>query len=90
MKWWMRCLVPEILLMTNIMSFFPQQQLVAKEQEAIVIRPDKTLDLPTLLIVEDNKELQIALEEHLSVNYNVLIADNGRIGLESVKPFIRI
>jgi signal transduction histidine kinase/DNA-binding response OmpR family regulator/ligand-binding sensor domain-containing protein len=63
-------------------EFLPQQQLVAKEQEAIVIRPDKTLDLPTLLIVEDNKELQIALEEHLSVNYNVLIADNGRIGLE--------
>lgn len=40
-------------------------------------------DLPTLLIVEDNKELQTALKEHLSSSYNVLTADNGRIGLET-------
>lgn len=40
-------------------------------------------DLPTLLIVEDNKELQTALKEHLSSSYNVQTADNGRIGLET-------
>ena len=39
-------------------------------------------DRPTLLIVEDNKELQSALKEHLSASYNILVADNGRIGLE--------
>ena len=39
-------------------------------------------DLPTLLIVEDNKELQTALKEHLSAFYNIHMADNGRIGLE--------
>lgn len=39
-------------------------------------------ELPTLLIVEDNKELQAALKEHLSTSYNIHIADNGRIGLE--------
>lgn len=38
--------------------------------------------LPTLLIVEDNKELQTVLKEHLSSSYNILTADNGRIGLE--------
>lgn len=40
-------------------------------------------DLPTLLIVEDNKELQAALKEHFSLSYNVHTADNGRIGLET-------
>lgn len=40
-------------------------------------------DLPTLLIVEDNKELQTALKEHFSSSYNIHTADNGRIGLET-------
>lgn len=40
-------------------------------------------DLPTLLIVEDNKELQTALKEYLSSSYNIHTADNGRIGLET-------
>lgn len=39
-------------------------------------------DLPTLLVVEDNKELQTALKDQLSPFYNIHIADNGRIGLE--------
>ena len=46
--------------------------------EPVVENPD----LPTLLIVEDNKELQTALKEYLSSSYNVVVADNGRIGLE--------
>lgn len=39
-------------------------------------------ELPTLLIVEDNEELQTTLKEQLSPFYNIYIADNGRIGLE--------
>ena len=39
-------------------------------------------DLPTLLIVEDNRELQMILKEQLSASYNVHIAENGRVGLE--------
>ena len=38
--------------------------------------------LPTLLIVEDNKELQTALREQLSSSYNIHTADNGRMGLD--------
>lgn len=38
--------------------------------------------LPTLLIVEDNRELQKALFEQLSSFYNIQVADNGKIGLE--------
>lgn len=39
-------------------------------------------EFPTLLIVEDNKELQTALKEYLSSSYNVQVADNGRTGLD--------
>lgn len=41
-------------------------------------RPDQ----PTLLIVEDNRELQMVLKEQFSASYNVHIAENGRVGLE--------
>lgn len=44
--------------------------------------PTEKSDLPTLLVVEDNKELQAALKDRLSPFYNIHIADNGRIGLE--------
>ena len=44
-------------------------------------------DKPILLIVEDNKELQSMLKEHFAVSYNVLVADNGRIGLEKCLKF---
>ncbi len=50
-------------------------------------------DLPTLLIVEDNEELQMALKEHFSTVYNICLANNGREGLEmcrSVFPDIII
>lgn len=40
------------------------------------------IGLPTLLLVEDNKELQRALSEQLSSFYNIQIADNGKRGLE--------
>lgn len=39
-------------------------------------------DCPTLLIVEDNVELQTALKEYLSPYYNIKMADNGQAGLE--------
>lgn len=63
-------------------EFLPEQPLNVKEQGTVTFQRTGKSDLPTLLIVEDNKELQIALEEHLSASYNILIADNGRIGLE--------
>lgn len=36
----------------------------------------------TLLIVEDNVEMQIFLQDILTKNYNLLIADNGKQGVE--------
>lgn len=40
-------------------------------------------DSPTLLIVEDNRDLQHALSEHFQTAYNVLLAANGKEGLAS-------
>lgn len=39
-------------------------------------------DLPSLLIVEDNKEMQQALKTHFKSSYQVTIADDGKKGLE--------
>jgi len=37
---------------------------------------------PTLLVVEDNADLRLFLSSILSADYRVLLAENGRIGLE--------
>lgn len=59
-------------------EFEPEKGRCRSEVEMSVDNPD----MPTLLIVEDNKELQSALKERLSASYNIHIADNGREGLE--------
>lgn len=43
--------------------------------------------LQTLLIVEDNKELRTSLRKHFSSRYNVITAENGKIGLEKCTNF---
>lgn len=53
-----------------------------KGEEKIQEKDTDDPQLPTLLLVEDNKELQAALKEQLSSSYNIRIADNGRVGLE--------
>lgn len=40
-------------------------------------------DLPTLLIVEDNKELQQFLKQELTPFYNIYVEDNGQSGLDT-------
>ncbi|WP_455612018.1 response regulator [Bacteroides clarus] len=62
-------------------EFYPEEQ--PEQTEASIETPADKSNLPTLLIVEDNKELQTALKERLSASYNVHVADNGRIGLET-------
>lgn len=59
-------------------EFQPNEELGQIFTEVSTYDPNR----PTLLIVEDNKELQTALKERLSSSYNIIIADNGQIGLE--------
>lgn len=40
---------------------------------------------PILLIVEDNRELLLTLEAHFATSYEVLLAENGKRGLELCK-----
>lgn len=59
-------------------EYNPEEEIRKEETVLIADNPN----LPTLLLVEDNKELQVTLKEHLSVAYNIHIADNGQIGLK--------
>ena len=72
---------------TDVKSFIEEQYnefepTEQSEENADGQQSEEQPELPTLLIVEDNKELQSALKERLSSSYNVHVADNGRIGLE--------
>lgn len=52
-------------------------------ETTIIMTENKQLH--TILIVEDNPELQSYLADSLSISYNVLVADNGEQGLEIAK-----
>ena len=70
----------------DVRSFIDEQYNEFEPVKASSVGGDEPVidnpDLPTLLIVEDNQELQSALKERLSAFYNIHIADNGRMGLE--------
>ncbi len=70
----------------DVESFIDEQydefNLAENSDEEMIGPNTDSPDLPILLIVEDNKDLQAALREQLSSSYNIHMADNGRIGLE--------
>ncbi|WP_153231781.1 hybrid sensor histidine kinase/response regulator transcription factor [Algoriphagus machipongonensis] len=45
-------------------------------------------DLPKILIVEDNVEMQIFLQEYFQDQYQIALADNGKVALEIVNDFM--
>ncbi|WP_442587251.1 hybrid sensor histidine kinase/response regulator transcription factor [Pedobacter sp. AW31-3R] len=47
-------------------------------------QPDCSKQLPLILLVEDNADLQLFLREQLTGNYMVETADNGKAGLEKI------
>lgn len=66
---------------SQYLEYIPSEDTVAEEQQSdMEYIPGE--DYPTVLIVEDNKELQRVLIERLSSHYHVEIADNGKVGLE--------
>lgn len=75
--------------LTNEDSFVETKQLIEGQYlelnsfelpvEKLINSTDK--ELPTMLIVEDNKELLLTLREHFSEKFTVKIAENGKIGL---------
>ena len=53
-----------------------------KGEQTETSKMEKQTERSTLLIVEDNKELQKTLKEHFSIHYNIETADNGKEGFE--------
>lgn len=57
-----------------------------ENEEGKIPREDRYISgLPTLLVVEDNKEMQQALYERLHSSYQICFANNGKAGLEICK-----
>lgn len=59
-------------------EFIPSE---ANEEDSQDANRNMEASLPTLLIAEDNIELQKALKEHFSSQYNILVASDGLEGL---------
>jgi len=57
------------------------------ETKEVVVDTTNTQKEKTILIVEDNFELQLYLEELLSPMYHVIIADDGEEGVRYAKEF---
>lgn len=65
-------------------EYTPQEVSVAEVSVAEAAAAENANpDQPTLLIVEDNKELQQFLQQELAPFYNIHVEDNGRSGLDA-------
>lgn len=65
---------------SQYLEYIPSEDVATEGQT--MIEHTSVEDYPTVLIVEDNKELQNVLSERLSSHYHIEIADNGKMGLE--------
>lgn len=65
----------------NLDSNWSQEQSTAINAYETIENGTETNDLPSILIVEDNFDLRNFLNRILSVNYNIITAENGEDGL---------
>ncbi|MFR8655611.1 MAG: response regulator [Bacteroides caccae] len=56
-----------------------------EKEESAFLEHNSETNCPTLLIIEDNKEVLNVLKEHFSPHYNIQVAENGLTGLELCK-----
>lgn len=66
----------------NAKSYLPKSPM---EEAADFIKNAKDI---TILVVEDNADLRMFLESILSHDYNVLLAENGKRGLDIARKFM--
>lgn len=67
-----------------------QQEILAPTTNKLINTPSTTLNknTPICLVVEDNKDVAIYIKMCLEINYQVLYAPNGEIGIEMAKKHI--
>ena len=63
-------------------KFEPKPLNMQKPEEKIVFENEKTEDVPKILIVEDNIDLQRFMKENIGTQYSVFESANGMEGLE--------
>ena len=67
---------------SNLLSNTLEAEFNLSDKDFNLTSVDNIKKKHTLLIVEDNIEMQIFLQDVLSNNYNLLIANNGKEGIE--------
>jgi len=68
-------------------STFPELEIDGIEQTRIEEVRNEDDELCTLLIVEDNIDLSNYLSDYFSSHYNVIVAENGREGIEKCEEY---
>lgn len=74
----------------NPQQFEPNITHEDVKSELAVMENDKTIDQtkPVVLVIDDNRDIQVLLTRLLDKEYNVLTADNGREGLKKAEKYI--
>lgn len=73
---------------SNYKSNLFETDLESLENKFTLKTPEHSKNKYTLLIVEDNIEMQMFLQDVLNNNYKLLIAENGKVGLNLAKKHI--
>lgn len=55
---------------------------ISETTEPGAISPTNDTGRPSILLIEDNEDLRNYIKRHLVENYDVIVTDNGRMGLE--------
>jgi signal transduction histidine kinase/DNA-binding response OmpR family regulator len=58
-----------------------------KEKDALSVNEPVSSE-PLILLIEDNEDLRIYLKENLETEYQVVVAENGKVGLEKALELI--
>lgn len=62
---------------------FPQNNDIFQVEESYIKLPEpEQKSAPIILVVEDNNDMRSFIKENLELKYNVIEAENGKIGLE--------
>lgn len=76
--------------LTTDAVYITEQEILSELDKDEIQLERKPLDpeKPTLLVIDDNKDIQKLIEGILSADYNIITADNGKAGLKMATKYV--